>query len=199
MQLTPHELLALLPLGIALALTVRLVIGLRTVGVFAPALLALTAVDLGPRDVAAALLVAGGAGFAAAPILDRLPIARQARLGALVIVVAAAVVGAGVLDDGAVGLPMVVLAIVVERTWNDQTVAGAWAATRLCGCTLASAGLIAAALAAIGPAMLREHWIASSALGLGACLLVGGYRGLRVTELYRFRRLLRADRATVAS
>jgi hypothetical protein len=199
MQLTPHDLLALLPIAVALALTMRLVVGLRTVGVFAPALLALTAIDLGARDVAAALLVAGGAGFAAAPILDRLPIARQARLGALVIVVAASVVGAGVLDGGAVGLPMVVLAIVVERTWNDQTVAGARAATRLCGSTLASAGVIALVLAGVGPALLTEHWVVSSAVGLGASLVVGGYRGLRLTEVYRFRRLLQADRAAVTS
>ncbi|MCU0261045.1 MAG: hypothetical protein MUE78_08505 [Ilumatobacteraceae bacterium] len=199
MQLTPHQLLALLPIAIALALTLRLVVGLRTVGVFAPALLALTAADLGARDVAAALLVAGGAGFAVAPVLDRLPIARQARLGTLVIVVAAAVVATGVLDGDAVGLPMVVLAIVVERTWSDHTVAGARAATRLCGTTLASAGAIAVALTWIGPVLLTEHWVVPSAVGLGACLVVGGYRGLRVTELVRFRRLLRAERAAVAS
>jgi 7 transmembrane helices usually fused to an inactive transglutaminase len=199
MQLTPQELLTLLPIAVALALTVRLVIGLRTVGVFAPALLALTAVDIGAHGVVGALLVAGGAGFAIAPFLDRLPIARQARLGALVIVVAAAVVGSGVLGDHASGLPMVVLAIVVERTWNDQTVTGARSATRLCGSTIASGGVIALALAATGPMMLAQHWTISSAVGLAVCLLVGGYRGLRLTEVYRFRRLLRTERAVAPS
>ena len=61
MDLTSQELLALLPIATAATLASRLVLGWRTIGTFAPALLALTVMQLGTRDAGAALLVAGGA------------------------------------------------------------------------------------------------------------------------------------------
>ncbi len=194
MPLTADELLALLPVGTAIVLASRLVLGIRTSGLFAPALLALTVLQLGVRPAAAALLVASGAGLAAAPIVERLTLPRSSRLAVMVVVVCAAVVATGVLGPDGLAFPTVVLAILVERTWESANVDGAVAAVKLAATTAVVAFAVAAVLAELSPFLLGRHWLPVTAFGLGLNLLAGSYRGLRLTERRRFDGVIRPGR-----
>lgn len=190
MEYSPNDILALLPLGAAIATAVRNIIGLPLIGVFAPALLALTILELGPAQGVAAMAVAGAGGLIAAPIVARLPLPRSSRLGLLLIAVATAVVGSGTLDGPSAGLPMVVLAVAAERTWEAARVEGGIRALRLAGWTMLTSLFIASVLQALAPRMSELTWLASAGVGVAATMLAGSYRGLRLTELWRFRRLL---------
>jgi hypothetical protein len=186
MELTAHDLLALLPLGTAMVLSTRLIVGLRTIGAFAPALVALTVLQLGSQATLSMLLVAGGTGLIVAPVLERLALPRATRLAVLVVGVCASLVATGVVEEQAVAFPMVIMAIVIERTWDSARADGPASALRLYAATIAIAFAVAAALSELSPAVLDRHWLPTAALGVAANLAVGSYRGLRVTELRRF-------------
>jgi hypothetical protein len=186
MDLTSHELLALLPLGTAIVLATRLVIGIRTVGAFAPALVALTVLQLGATPTLSMLLVAGGAGLVIAPVIERLAIPRATRLAVLVVGVCASLVASGAVEQDAVAFPLVIMAILIERTWDSARVDGPSTAVRLFAMTLAVAFTVAAALAELSPYVLDRHWLPTAAFGIAVNLAVGSYRGLRLTELSRF-------------
>lgn len=187
MDITAQELLALLPLATAATLASRLVIGWRSIGTFAPALLALMLMQLGPRDAAAAFLVAVGAALLAAPMLDLFPVGRSTRLSVLVVVVVGALVGSGTVAAASSAAPVVVLAIVMERTWDAANVGGARDAARLFLGTAVVANAIAMLLGAVAEPLLSMAWWQATAFGIAVNLIVGSYRGLRITELRRFR------------
>lgn len=190
MELTAQELLALLPVGAAMATGVRLVLGVRTVGTFAPALLALAAVEMGHGSLLACLLIALAAAIAASPVIDRLALARSSRLGLLIVAIATALVGSGAISEGGSALPLVVLAIVCERTWESARADGPRKAVQLFATTVAVACAIAMALTQLSPVLVGRHWLASAAIGAIVTIAVGSYRGLRLSELTRFRNLL---------
>lgn len=187
MDLTSQELLALLPLATAATLFSRLVVGWRTVGTFAPALLSLTVMQLGARDAGAALLVAGGATLLVAPILDRLALPRATRLSVNVVAVIAALVGTGSAAGETSAAPVVVIAIVMERTWDSIGVTGTGGAVRLYATTVGLAFAIAAIVASLADRLTAMPWYGAAAIGIGLNVVVGSYRGLRLNELRRFR------------
>lgn len=199
MELTAQDILAFLPLGIAMVLALRLVVGVRTIGAFAPALLALTVMQVGVQATTSMFLVAGGTGLMVAPILDRLALPRQTRLAVLVATVCTALVATGAITADTVAFPLVVMAIVVERTWESIRVDGAAAAARLSAATIVVAGIVAAALSVLAPYVTGHHWLATAAIGIATNLAVGSYRGLRLTELRRFAPLLARRSEAVAS
>ncbi len=191
MQLTAEQILALLPLGAAMSTGVRLLLGVRSIGTFAPALLALAAIEVGHGALLVCLLIAASAAVAASPVIDRLTLARSSRLGLLIVAIATALVGSGAISQGGSALPLVVVAIVCERTWESARVEGPRKALQLFATTVAIAATIALALTALSPHLLGRHWLTSAAIGAVATIAVGSYRGLRLSELARFRTILR--------
>lgn len=187
MDLTSHELLALLPIATAATLATRLVLGWKTIGTFAPALLALTVMQLGARGAGAGLLVAGGATLLVAPILDRLALPRATRLSVNVVAVIAALVGTGTAAGDSSAAPVVVIAIVMERTWDSINVSGVGSALWLYGSTVGLAFAIAAIVASLADRVVAAPWYASAMFGIALNVIVGSYRGLRLSEVRRFR------------
>jgi 7 transmembrane helices usually fused to an inactive transglutaminase len=194
MELTAQELLALLPMGTALVLALRLVVGVRTIGAFAPVLLSLTTMQLGTQATATMLLVAGGTGLMISPVVDRLALTRGSRLAVVVVGVCASLVATGAVAADAIAFPIVVMAIVIERTWDSAQVDGPLAGVRLFSFTLIVAFAVAAALSAMAPYLTDRHWMTSAALGAAANILVGSYRGVRLTERRRFSALIAHQR-----
>lgn len=169
-----------------MVLGTRVLIGVRTVGTFAPALIALTVMQLGVQATLSMLLVAGGTGLLVAPLLERLAVPRATRLAVLVVAVAASLIASGAVDEQTVALPLVIIAIVIERTWDSARAEGPTSAVRLYAATIGVGFAIAAVLSELSPAVLDRHWLPTAALGIVANLAVGSYRGLRLTELRRF-------------
>jgi hypothetical protein len=186
MLLTSHDLLALLPIGTALVLASRLVLGIRSVGAFAPALVAMTILQLGAASTLSMLLVAGGTGLIASPVLERLALPKASRLAVLVAVVCASLVATGAIQDDAMAFPLVIMAMLIERTWDSARVDGPSTAVRLYVSTIAIAFVVAALLAELSPLLLDRHWLPTAAIGMAANLVVGSYRGLRLSEFRRF-------------
>ncbi len=141
------------------------------------------------------LVVAIGAGLAAVPLIERSKLARPAHLGLILVAIAATLVGSGMLDEQDSALPLVVLVVVVERTWETHRVNGLRAGATILGATLAAAIVIALGLAATRNALTGLHWLeAAAAVVVAAALVaVGRYRGLRLTERRRFGALLGSD------
>jgi 7 transmembrane helices usually fused to an inactive transglutaminase len=185
------QLLGALPIGAAFVVTARTVFGMRTVGVFAPALLAITVIDLGLIDGLHVVMCAAIAGLLAIPLIERLAMPRVARLGLLLCVICAVLQIAGFADDQRAALPVVVMAVIIERGW-DAVAGGGWAeGSRLIGVTVALAAGIALAISS-APV---QNLLGSGGLGApiaGGLLiaLAGSYRGLRLGERRRFRTLL---------
>jgi hypothetical protein len=186
MLLTSHDLLALLPIGTALVLASRLVLGIRSVGAFAPALVAMTILQLGAASTLSMLLVAGGTVLIASPVLERLALPKASRLAVLVAVVCASLVATGAIQDDAMAFPLVIMAMLIERTWDSARVDGPPTAVRLYVSTIAIAFVVAALLAELSPLLLDRHWLPTAAIGMAANLVVGSYRGLRLSEFRRF-------------
>ncbi|MCP3854522.1 MAG: hypothetical protein GY698_07280 [Actinomycetia bacterium] len=194
MELTAQELLALLPVAAASAIAARVFVGVRTIGVFAPALLAIAVLELGIMRATSVLLVAMVAGLAASPLIERSKLARPARLGLILLAITATLVGSGMLDEGDSALPLVVLVSVVERTWETHRIDGPRAGARILATTLAVALLVALGLSATRDGLTGLHWLEVTAVGAAALVAVGRYRGLRLSELRRFDTLLGSDR-----
>ncbi len=188
--------LVLLPVAAVAVSVLRVVVGVRTFGVFSPALLGLVFRDLhnlgwGLGIFAATVLV----GWLFRKVLDRfhlLLIPRTAVLLTLIIgfllVVLAAAARAGVAVSGYLSLfPLVILTNMVERFWTVEAEDGPWSSFK----TLLGTLLVAAAVAlALSPdAVGRTVFRFPEALGLvlAVLLLLGRYTGYRLTELYRFR------------
>ncbi|MCP5028540.1 MAG: hypothetical protein GY929_19870 [Actinomycetia bacterium] len=193
MELTAHELLALLPIAAAAAIAVRVIVGARTVGVFAPALLGIAVLELGILRAASVLFVAMAAGLAASPLIERSKLARPARLGLILLAITAALVGSGMLDERDSALPLVVLVNVVERTWETHRIDGLRAGLKILATTLAVGLAIALGLSATRDGLTGLHWLEAAAVGAIALVAVGRYRGLRLTERRRFDTLLGSD------
>ncbi len=187
------QLLTLLPIGTAIVLASRVVLGLKTIGIFAPALLGLTIFQLGARETGAALLVTAGATVIVSPLLDRMALPRPSRLAALVVAVLTALIATGVVSESTSAAPIVVLAIVMERTWDAAQSTSATGALRLYAASVGLAYVVAAALAEVAARSGSWHWTTAAAVGFAANVLISQYRGLRLSELARFRRLLTGE------
>jgi transglutaminase-like putative cysteine protease len=187
--------LLLLPVATVVVSVFRVVIGVRTYGVFSPALLGLIFRDLkglpwGLGIFAGTVLV----GWLLRKALDRynlLLIPRAAVMLTLIIgfLIAVVVVTArlGVHVTGYVALfPLIILTHMVERFWTVEAEDGTRASFR----TLFGTMLVAVAVAvAVSPdAVARWLFRYPETLGVvvAVLLLLGRYTGYRLTELYRF-------------
>lgn len=192
---TPRTLLIDLPLAAFLAVVVRVMIGVRTFGVFAPVLLAIAFVSSGLVGGLAVLALMLALGFVVAPALQLLRVPRVSRLAVLVALVSATLLltDRAVAVDGAVGswamaFPVIVTSVMLERFWTLWEQEG----PRDAFSTAATSVLFA-----VGASELLRSmpllWLSYRApfavvlVGAALSLCAGRYRGLRVTELARFR------------
>jgi hypothetical protein len=187
-------LLAGLALGATLVVAMRQMVGVNTFGTFAPVLLALAFLSTGLWVGLLVTAVVCGLAVAVEPVIRRLRLPRVARLavliGAVTMIIAGneAIFGA---DDNSVlgaAFPVVVLAAVIERFWECREEDGLGSALRGWLVTVGVAVLVSVLLVlpAVRTAIEARPLELAAAL-TGACILVGRYRGLRVSELVRFR------------
>lgn len=196
-MLGPTGLLAVLPLAVLIIVVLRVVLGVTTLGTFSPVLLA---IGYGQAGLVPGLALTVGMfvlGFVLQPVLRRARLPRVVRLAALVGMVAVALVslqeygGLGpAADSWGAALPVVVTAVIVERLWETWDSDGALDAVRDAAVTLAVAAMVAVVMLtpvvrALAETVPVELALVCTALTLAA----GGYRGLRVDELMRFRPL----------
>lgn len=200
-----NALLALLPVGALVIVVLRYLVGVSTLGTFAPVLVAVAFLQAG---VVPALLVMSGiiaVGLGLEPLLQRLRVPRVARLGLLISLASLVMIlltqwqgaGGSVARWGA-AFPLVVAAGLVEQLW-DVLEADGWGAA-----VFAALGTLGVAAATI-PVLLAEPvrrlgQSAPWAVVLVSMLLIaaaGSYRGLRLMELVRFRGAARRHGAPV--
>lgn len=183
--------MAALPIGAAITVAARSVLGIRTVGVFAPVLLALTVSNLGMLRGLAILAIGALAGVAALPVVDRLALPRIARLALVLCAVCAGVQAAGFGGSEQAALPVMVLSVVVERGWDAIAGTGWRAGSRVVAATLLLSAVIAVVLSSTPMLwLLRGGGLVPIIVGALATALAGSYRGLRLGERRRFESLL---------
>jgi len=202
--LGPEALLALIPLAAVLVVAFRTLVGLTTFGVFAPILIALSFTETGPLLGSAMFLAVVLAGVALEPLLRALHLSRTARLAVLLTTVVLVLFGVkAVLNGLALGavlsaaFPAVITVAIIEQLWTawEQEGLGSAALTGLwTGLMIFATGLILSfevvqMLAARAPLVI-------AAISAALCFLLGRYRGLRLTELLRFRPAVKGRAST---
>ncbi len=197
--LGPQSLLEVLPLAALIIVLLRVVVGLNTLGTFAPILLATGYTQAGLVRGLVITCVIFVVGVAAQPLLRRFRLPRVSRLAILIGVVVMVLVGVqqftgmtGAADSWGAALPVVVTAVMIERLWETWDLEGASAAIWEALVTLAVAVLVTLLIIAPFTRLLAET--APLAFALACTIwagLAGGYRGLRLVELIRFSPLAR--------
>jgi hypothetical protein len=187
-------LLAGLALGATLVVAMRQLVGVQTFGTFAPVLLALTYVSTGLPVGLLVTVVVCALAVAVEPLIHRLRLPRVARLavliGAVTVVMAGNEAVFGTSDNSVLGaaFPVVVLAALIERFWECREEDGLSAA--LTGWLVTIGVAVGISLLLVLPAVrtaIETHPLELGTALTGVCILVGRYRGLRVSELVRFR------------
>lgn len=188
-------LLMILPAGVCLTAIVRLLAGIPTFGTLAPSLLAVGLVHSRPIESAVIVLVALAASLASRAIFGRLRMLFIARMG-LVLTLVVATVGlvlplvytAGSSTPAHVFLlPVFILTMVVEHFYVAAEREGYKPALLVLCATLMTAG-ICLVLFRIRVVQELATSFPETLLFVAAILvLVGTYRGYRLSELIRFR------------
>lgn len=184
-------LLLSLPFGAMIVVFVRMIIGWQTFGLFTPMLLALSYLQtgplLGPTISIGAILV----GMAAVPVLKRLELSRVAFLGVLIAVVVTALGALATSNEDFSfinAFPVVVTALVVERWWTAWEAEGLRKALKVTAFTLLVALVIQLVIASAFLQSIAASWPLAIPIGSGvAMIFFGRYKGLRFTEIARFR------------
>jgi len=187
-------LLAGLALGATLVVAMRQIVGVHTFGTFAPVLLALAYVSTGLTLGLVITAVVCGLAVAVEPLIRQLRLPRVARLAVLIGAVTMTIAGYELLfgsqDPNVLGaaFPVVVLAALIERFWECREEDGLASAVTGWFTTVGVAVLVSFLLVLHSVRVTSEdHPLALAAVLTGMCVLVGRYRGLRVSELVRFR------------
>lgn len=188
--LSQSSLLMVLPLGAFLVVLARSFIGLKAFGLFTPMLIALAFLQIGPIVGPLVLGASVGIGMIVAPSLLKLRMTRVGFLGVLISIVVFVLAAAQQYLDAELSVdafPVVVTALVVERWWRQWEKDGPAEAAHIAFNTLVLALVVqfvmvshfAIALIEISPLVLPT--IAAFAIAV-----LGRYRGLRMTEIWRF-------------
>jgi hypothetical protein len=185
------HLLLVMPMGAAMVVFVRSVLGWKTFGLFTPMLLALAYLQSGPIAGPVISTTAILIGMLAVPFLKALNLSRVGFLGTLIGIVVS-VLGALALEFDQPALvsafPVVVTALIVERWWNAFEADGPKKAVRMTVTTLAVALMIQCLVAApLVVWLATAHPMALPLVSIPAMILLGRYQGLRLSELARFR------------
>ncbi len=187
LQPTAETLLTDLPLAAVLVVVLRTVVGVQTFGVFAPVLLAVAFVHTGLVLTFALLL---------GPLLAAAHLPRVARLAVLVAVVSTLLLstsfltGATLVDQSAfaAAFPVVVTATIMERFCDLFEQEGLGHAAKRAAATVLFASTVSQLLTA-EPVLWLTYKLSLGLIVAAAVLsaALGSYRGLRLTELVRFR------------
>jgi hypothetical protein len=187
----------LLPVAALVTTVLRILVGIRTYGTFAPSLIALSVVQADWRTGAVVFLVVLGIGVFGRLLLNKLKLLMVARLGViLTLVVASMIVAVSILDylgltptASAVLLPMVILTMMVERFNITAEEDGHREAVTVLAGTLVVAACCLLALKAQHLSRLVLTYPEVLLFVAAGLLTLGRYSGYRVTELWRFREL----------
>lgn len=193
------KIILMIPLGALVTVIFRNVIGIETFGTFLPALIAAAARDTG--------LLWGAVGFIMVIVLtaltrrllDWMQLLHSPKMAILLTVVVVIMLGTtvlsvniGLLDLAHLSLfPIAILAITAERFTIFEAEQGLYKALRVTAATLV---VIAAAYAVMDSQFLQSMILAFPELLLVLIALnmwLGKWIGMRVTEFFRFRRLIR--------
>jgi hypothetical protein len=192
------EFLLLLPIAALVVCVFRNLIGLKSFGTFAPALVGLAFRDLGGLPGILVFVSIVLVGWVMRRVLEHyhlLQVPRTAFLLSLVVVVLiTAIVGANYHDLPATRyvslFPIVILTGMIERFWTLEVEDGTTSSFR----TLLGTMLIAAVISLLLSlhAVVRHMFRFPETLGIVMALqlLLGRYTGYRLSELYRFRDLI---------
>ena len=184
-------LLSALPLGAMMVVFVRSMLGWKTFGLFTPMLLAMAFLQSGPVLGPAISIFAVLVGMLCAPLLKWLQLSRVAFLGVLIgIVVTCLGSAAQHMQESMIAnaFPVVVTALIVERWWTSWETQGPRQALKETSMTLFVAIAIQFVIAA--PILVEFGTTHPMTFTLGATIatvFLGRYKGLRLTEIARFR------------
>ena len=193
------RILLILPLGALIISIFRNLVGLRTFGTFMPLLIALALREL---SLSLGLSLIGSVialGIVSRLFLDRLQLLLVPRLGVLLCVVVLAITAQSLLGRSyevkdlfaSVLFPVVILTMLIERFSITTAEEGVGAALQ----RLASSTLIAMCIYPAFRWKLLEHLmfgfpeLVISVMGI--LVVIGGYTGYRLAELWRFRSFTR--------
>jgi hypothetical protein len=194
------SLMLLLPLGALITAIFRNIIGIRTLGTFAPALLAMSFIYAAWGTGLVILTTVLIAGYFGRKFLDRLHLLMVPRSSIiLTLIILCVVFGVSIIDymsgpEGgvrAVLLPLVILTILIERffvtaeedgtTFAIQLVVGTFVVATFCYLILS--------LSRVGEILLvypELHFFT-----IAAFIWIGRYSGYRLVELWRFRDMVK--------
>lgn len=195
-QVSGLYLLYTMPLAAAVVVFARMVVGVQTFGLFTPMLMAMAFLQTGLIAGPVILFIAIGAGLVVAPLLKNLKMARVGFLGGLMAMVAIALLAVVPLFnkiEWVTAFPVVVTALAVERFWTVWEAEGIWDATKVAFSTLLVAIAIeAVVLSAMVVWLVELSPYAAPVLGGVLSIGFGLYRGMRLSELRRFKAVRRS-------
>lgn len=188
-------LLQTLPIGAAVVVFARMIVGMKSFGLFTPMLMAMAFLQTGPIAGPLILAMAIGAGLIIAPMLKRLKMARVGFLAGLMSIVTVVLIALlPYLGEArwVTAFPVVVTALAVERWWVVWEGEGLWDAFKIAISTMIIA--LAIELVVLSPVVgwmvAQSPFLPAVVGGIGA-LACGLYRGLRLSELTRFKAVQR--------
>jgi len=193
------SLMLLLPLGALITAVLRNIVGLRTLGTFAPALLAMSFIYASWGTALVILTVVVTVGLVGRTMLEKLHLLMVPRLSiVLTLIILCVVFAVSLLNYWMPGqsaqsvlIPLVILTILIERfyvtseedstSFAVQLVLGTVVVAAFCYLLLRSQ--------AIGQLVLTYPEI--HFFTIAAFIIIGRYTGYRLTELWRFRDLVK--------
>ena len=195
------SLMLLLPLGALITAVFRNLVGLRTLGTFAPALLAMSFIYAAWGTGLVMLLVVIFAGLAGRSLLERLHLLMVPRLSIVLTIIILCVAFAvsllnfwsPELTTQSVLIPLVILTILIERFYVTSEEDSTGYAVQLVLGTVV--------VAAFCYLLLRWDDVGNLVLvypeihffTIAAFIVIGRYSGYRLTELWRFRDLVKEN------
>jgi hypothetical protein len=196
------EILLLFPVASLLAAIFRNLIGLRTFGVFMPILIALS---LRSTDLASGLVLVTSvtcAGVLGRLLLDRLRLLFVPRICLLLSIVVLLVTGLAQIGYAYEGrgfmsgllFPIVILSILIERISVTTLEEGLQSTQKLLAGSLALAALAYPIFQSEGLIHLFFGFPELNLCVMALLVVIGGYRGYRLTEIWRFRSLALHER-----
>jgi hypothetical protein len=193
------EILLLLPIAALIICVFRNVIGLRSFGTFAPALIGLAFHDLHSLPGIFVFVTILLIGWLMRRVLDHYHLLQVPRVSTMLtlimIVLIAAVVTANVYGAPTTRyislFPMIILCGMVERFWTLETEDSTSASFRTLFQTMLIATVIALILSSTSLVQHMLRFPETLGLIMAAQLLIGRYTGYRLMELLRFRDFLK--------
>ncbi|HZV04562.1 MAG TPA: 7TM domain-containing protein [Gemmataceae bacterium] len=193
------EILLLLPIAALIICIFRNVIGLRSFGTFAPALIGLAFHDLHSLPGILVFVTILLIGWLMRRVLDHYHLLQVPRVATMLTLIMIVLIGAVVAANvyGApttryISLfPMIILCGMVERFWTLETEDSTGASFRTLFQTMLIATIIALVLSSTSLVQHMLRFPETLGLIMAAQLLIGRYTGYRLMELLRFRDFLK--------